>query len=505
MPFAESVIGNLERSARLHADSVAVTDGAGDTDYSTLWRWTTSLAGHLRREGLQPGDRVAIVLDNSAEAAAAYYGVLAAGGIAVTLNAAAKGRDFAAWLAHCGATWLIAATPNPEIDQALTQLPAPPQVVRAGQGRELSAILETEPSMSPLLPAGQDTPAVLLYTSGTTGSPKGVLLSHGNLAANTDSILQYLGLRATDSIVSVLPFYYSYGSSVLHTHVKAGGRLVLHENLVYPHRVVEALARERATGFAGVPSTFALLLSRVALADYDLDALRYLTQAGGPMSPALTSRVRQALPHARLFVMYGQTEATARLTYLPPDRLDEKLGSAGIGIPGVEISVRREDGVPAALLEDGEVWARGPNVMLGYWHDEAATAAVIREGWLRTGDVGHLDADGFLFLAGRRTDMIKTGAHRVHPKDVEEAIQEIDGIAEVAVVGIDDELLGQSIKAFVVPAPGADIDAMQVRAHCRARLANYKVPKFVEMVDSLPKTTSGKVRKHELTQRKTQP
>jgi long-chain acyl-CoA synthetase len=250
-----------------------------------------------------------------------------------------------------------------------------------------------------------------------------------------------------------------------------------------------------------VPSTFSLLLGRVQLEKYDLAALRYITQAGGPMAPALTQRLRQALPHAQLFVMYGQTEATARLTYLPPADLERKLGSVGRPIEGVRLEIRSESGAACGPDEPGEVWVHGPNVMLGYWRDEAATAAAIRDGWLRTGDMGRMDRDGYVFLSGRRSDMIKAGAHRVHPKDVEEVIQELDEVAEVAVAGVDDEMLGQAIKAFVVAAAGRTVDPMSVKAHCRKRLANYKVPKHVEVVAGLPKTASGKVRRHELLQR----
>ena len=212
------------------------------------------------------------------------------------------------------------------------------------------------------------------------------------------------------------------------------------------------------------------------------------------MAPALAARVRQAFPQARLFVMYGQTEASARLTWLPPERLDDKLGSAGVPVAGVELQLRREDGSEAAAGEPGEVWARGDNVMTGYWQAPEATAATLVDGWLRTGDLGHRDADGFLWLSGRRSDMIKTGAHRVHPQDVEEVIAELPGVREVAVAGLDDALLGQVVAAFVVRDGDAPSE-MAVKAHCRQRLAGYKIPKQVAFVAELPRTASGKIRR----------
>ena len=216
------------------------------------------------------------------------------------------------------------------------------------------------------------------------------------------------------------------------------------------------------------------------------------------MQPTLLKRLLATLAHESVFVMYGQTEATARLTYVPPRELDRKLGSVGIPVRGVRVEIRDEQGRRLQVGQVGDVWVSGPNVMLGYWGNDSATAEVLRDGWLKTGDMGRLDQDGYLFLVGRRSDMIKTGAHRVCPQDVEEAIAELPGVQEVAVVGVNDELLGQSIKAFVVPARDVNLSPMQVKAHCKARLASYKIPKDVELVTSLPRTATGKIRKAEL-------
>jgi acyl-CoA synthetase (AMP-forming)/AMP-acid ligase II len=441
-----------------------------------------------------------MVLENSIEAVAIYYGALQAGAIFVPLNAAAKSRDFDVWLAHCGARFLFCDTSNAAL-RRWTEGEHALNCVHVGTGAaevSLERILGAADTSCPNVAMEGTRPALIIYTSGTTGAPKGVLLSLANLAANTAAIVDYLELTERDRIVSILPLYYSYGSSVVHTHLAAGAEIVLEQNLIYPHVIVESLARHRATGFSGVPSTYALLLSRVSLRDHDLASLRYLTQAGGAMVPALTQRLRAAVPHVRLFVMYGQTEATARLTYLPPEDIERKEGSVGIAIRDTTIEVRNETGARCAPFEPGEVFVRGPGVMLGYWDNPGATADVLRDGWLKTGDLGYVDDEGYLYLSGRRSDMIKAGAHRVHPLDVEEVIQELDSVAEVAVVGVDDEMLGQAIKAFIVPRLQAELNLMHVKAHCRARLANYKIPKYIEVVAALPKTASGKVRRHEL-------
>jgi len=341
--------------------------------------------------------------------------------------------------------------------------------------------------------------AVLLYTSGTTGRPKGVMLSHGNLVANNVTIIDYLRLGPDDVGLTVMPFHFSYGNSVLHTHLGAGATLLLEDNLAYPLVVMQRLQNERVTGFSGVPSTFAILMSRTRIEDFDLSSMRYLTQAGGAMTRAAIQRMRHLVPSARFFVMYGQTEATARLTYLPPERLDEKLGSIGKALAGVDIEVRGPRGEVLPPGQTGELCARGPNIMLGYWRDEEATREAVVEGWLHTGDLAHTDDDGFLYIDGRLVEMIKVGSFRVSPLEVEEVLATLPGIAEMAVASMPDELLGHAVKAELVLRERASLDERQVKAHCRARLAGYKVPKVVEFARELPRTSSGKIQRFKLS------
>jgi acyl-CoA synthetase (AMP-forming)/AMP-acid ligase II len=213
------------------------------------------------------------------------------------------------------------------------------------------------------------------------------------------------------------------------------------------------------------------------------------------MTPANIERVKRELPNVDFFVMYGQTEASARLSYLPPDQLENKAGSIGIAIPGVELKVMDEHFRPAAINSTGEIYARGENIMLGYWKDPQASQQVFHDGWLKTGDLAYMDDDGYLFIVGRSSEMIKSGAHRISPRDIEEVILELEGVEEVAVVGVDDELLGQAVKAVIVTSPGYNIDKKQVMHHCKTSLANYKLPKYVDFADDIPRTASGKVRR----------
>ena len=505
-----SIPARVADVARRHPERVAIVGDDRHIRYADFWAEARHFAQALRARGLRRGERVAILLPNRIEAAVACYGCWLAGGIAAPLNVQARAREFEVWLRHCDARHIVYEHSHTDAVEAISAVDAssggaPIARWPVGTDHPLSPHAETPATDIDASAIAADDAALILYTSGTTGAPKGVTLTHGNLLANASAVVRYLELCERDSVLSILAFYYAYGASVLHTHLISGGCVVLAQNLLFPHLLMDTIARERITGLSGVPSTYALLLERVKLADYDLSSLRYLTQAGGAMSPALTRRLRSALPDARLFVMYGQTEATSRLTWLPPERLDDKLGSVGIPVQGVELRIAREDGDVAATGEPGEVQVRGANVMRGYWNNPEASAAVLRDGWLRTGDMGHLDADGFLYIDGRRSDMIKTGAHRVHPNDIEDVIHEVEGVTEAAVVGIDDDVLGQVVKAFIV-APGLPPHSENViKAHCRERLASYKIPREIEFVSALPRTASGKVRRAALLEPQTTP
>lgn len=497
----------VECMARTAPERAALVDGERRVSYGEFWMQAQRFAAHLRGQGIAPGDRVAVILPNRIEAAVACHGVWLAGAVLVPLNVQARLRDFLPWLLHCGARHVVHEAGHRDVEDAIAQLPSPPGATALADARPLVGddVEDDVDADAGTLAAGDHDLAVILYTSGTTGAPKGVMLSHAALLANAEAIVAYLGLTEADRVLSVLPFYYAYGASVLHTHLIIGACVVLGPSLMFPHLVLDAIDQHRATGFSGVPSTYALLLDALVPGKHALASLRYLTQAGGAMSPALTRRLHEALPAPRLYVMYGQTEATSRISWLPPERLQEKLGSVGIPVAHVRWKIVREDGSEVAAGVSGEVCVRGPSLMLGYWQNPSATEIALRDGWLHTGDLGYLDMEGYLFLQGRRSDMIKTGAHRVHPTDVEEVIAEMPGIREVAVVGIDDELMGQVIKAFVVAGELPPRAEDRIKAHCRARLAPYKIPRHITFVDALPRTASGKVRRIQLMEQTATP
>jgi len=505
----DSLVSLLDASVRQRPAATALIWRDARWSYAELASAVACSAGFLERLGVLPGDRVGLLFRNCPQYVALYYGILAMGAVAVPLNPHERANVLARQLEHCAARAVLGDKSHQEWDSIAEQAAAAGSQVKGftieGDAAALAAFQDQLGAMTgdaagfaARRPDG-DALASLIYTSGTTGRPKGVMLSHRNLAANTESIVDYLELGPQDRGLVVLPFHFSYGNSVLHTHLAAGAELLLEDSLAYPHLILQRMQEAGITGFSGVPSTFALLLSRCKLADYDLSRLRYLTQAGGPMPRANMSRLREQLPQVRLFIMYGQTEASARLSYLPPDRLEDKLGSVGIAIPGVELAVRRANGSAAERDEIGEIAARGPNVMMGYWRDEAASRLVLQNGWLRTGDLGHFDADGFLYIDGRAVEMIKVGAFRISPQEIEEVIAAIPGVEEVGVTSIPDEMLGQAVKAVVVARTGAKLTARAIKAHCRRELAAYKVPKEVEFAETLPHTATGKVQRLRLS------
>lgn len=494
----------LLRSVDSDPSAIAVVDGQARIAYEALLVKARSVAGFMRELGVKPGDRVALLMENSIDYVIAYYATLLAGGVVVALNTATKSRDILNWIRHSDAALLVMDATHPECAAIYESIDAGVRIIVRGgdpadsRTRAWDEALACPAPLNGIDLVRRDALASIIYTSGTTGNPKGVGLSHANLCNNVQSILEYLDLRPSDSIVNILPFFYSYGNSILHTHLAVGARIVLEKSMMYPAQILKRMAEEAVTGFSGVPSTYSILLNRVDLSQFDLSSLRYMTQAGGPMAPADIQRLTSLLPDVRFFVMYGQTEASARLSYLPPERLFEKLGSIGIAIPGVEIEIHDQEGRRVDPHQVGELCARGENIMQGYWMNDEMTRQVIRDNWLCTGDLAYQDEAGYLYIVGRATDMIKSGAHRISPKDIEEVALEVDGVAEAVAVGIPDELLGQVIKLIVVRRPGVELDAKAIQRHCKQNLAAYKIPKLIEFSESIPRTSSGKVQRFKL-------
>ncbi|MGM0375449.1 MAG: class I adenylate-forming enzyme family protein [Bacteroidota bacterium] len=335
--------------------------------------------------------------------------------------------------------------------------------------------------------------AQIIFTSGSTSVPKGVMITHGNLISNTQSILDYLRLDGDDVMLVVLPFFYCYGLSLLHTHMRVGGTLVLNNSFMFLGGVLKDLQHYQCTGFAGVPSHFQVLLRKSdSFRTGYFPFLRYVTQAGGKLHKSFISEFIEIMPDVRFFVMYGQTEATARLSFLPPELLHEKLGSIGKGIPGVELKVVDESGNDVKVGQPGEIIARGKNIMKGYFGDEEATRQTLRDGWLHTGDVGIVDEDGFIFLSARKKEMIKVGGKRVSPREIEEVVVAIPGVVDCTVEGYDHPVLGEALRAIVVKAGEVSLAEDDIREACSRKLASFKIPSEVIFKTTMEVSSTGK-------------
>ena len=497
----------LAISAKRTPDSPAFISGEISTSYGELHEQSSRIAGSLLDLGIKSGDRVALLLDGCVEYIIAYYGILKAGAVVVPLCTDTRTEILRTALVHSGARALVMEPRNlrylpknpgdlPELRHVAVvgKLPEPADDARLRSFEEMS-LNDAQGTMPPISP--QDL-AAINYTSGTTGEPKGVMLSHENLVENVRSIVEYLRLTPDDRVAMVLPFYYVYGNSVLHTHIMAGASVCVAGSLAFPARLLQTMVKQRCTGFSGVPSTFARLLQVKTLSAYDLRALRYVTQAGASMTREVTQKLRSALSSAEIFVMYGQTEAAARLAYVPPARLDEKLGSAGRAIPGVTLTIRDKNGAELPCGIQGEVTAQGRNIMQGYWNDPVESARALPPNGLRTGDLGTMDEDGFLFLVGRDSEMIKSGGHRIAPQKVEDVINRLDGVSECAVTGMNDEILGQAIVAFVVPDAAIVLNQRAVMKHCTLGLPRFCLPARVHFLSELPRTATGKLKRRDL-------
>jgi acyl-CoA synthetase (AMP-forming)/AMP-acid ligase II len=473
-------------------DRTALVDAGGHHTYGELRAAAGRLAAELVALDLSPGSRVGILGANSFFWTAAYLAAMKLNHVAVPFSDKLLLEDVSrnVDLVRCAAMF---------VDRAALRRCSPAfadggvaVVTDEALGSDRQPYWPENDGVAP------DADAVLLFTSGTTARPKAVRITHGNIQANTESILTFLELRPDDRALVILPFYYCYGASLLHTHLRRGARIVLCNSFAFPETALDLLEREECTVLAGVPSSFQLLLRASTFAERGLPSLRLIQQAGGKLPPILVEELRAAQPGASLFLMYGQTEATARLSYLPPDKLAEKPGSIGKGIPGVELTVVGDDGEPVAPGERGEIYARGANISPGYYDDPEGSASKFTSRGLRTGDVGVVDDDGYIFVVDRRDDFIKSWGHRVSSQEVEAAALRVDQLVSVAAVGVPDDDAGEVVVLLAVARPGAAVDPDQVMATCRRHLPRHMVPRSVHILDGLPVNANGKTVKPQL-------
>jgi amino acid adenylation domain-containing protein len=507
----------LKDSARRFGDKVALVAGGTRVTYRDLDRASDRLAGALTARGIARGDRVVIFMDNCREAVIAIFAVLKAGAVFSPINPSTKADKLAYVINNCRARALITQDKlRAAANAALAEAPSIALVVVAGAGEPtVRGAVSFEAALAADLPPppnpGIDLDlAMLVYTSGSTGFPKGVMMTHGNVVAAATSITTYLENTPDDVILNVLPISFDYGLYQVLMAAQVGATLVLEQSFAFPQAILAKMQTERVTGLPLVPTMAAMILQMRDLTPGAFPHLRYITNTAAALPPAHITRLQELFPATRLYSMYGLTECK-RCTYLPPEELAGRPGSVGIAIPGTEAYVVDADGERAAAGETGELVIRGAHVMQGYWENPEATARALRPGpypWekvLCTGDLFRADADGFLYFVGRKDDIIKTRGEKVSPKEVENALYGLPGIREAAVVGVSDPILGLAIKAVVAADPGANLTAHDVIRHCARHLEDFMVPKMVEFRDALPKTESGKISRREVAAQTLEP
>jgi long-chain acyl-CoA synthetase len=486
----------LRDSAGRFPDKPALIVGGRRMSFGELDAASDRLAAALAQRGLARGDRVIVFMDNCWETVVAIFAVLKAGGVFSPVNPSTKADKLAYVINNCRASAIVTQGKLLAVTEA-AQAECPSLMISVVVGRDFEQALACTAS-PPAMPGIDIDLCMLVYTSGSTGFPKGVMMTHQNVVAAATSITTYLENTPNDIILNVLPISFDYGLYQVLMAMKVGATLVLEKSFAFPQAIFNRMREEKVTGLPLVPTMAAMILGMKDLQPGAFPHLRYLTNTAAALPPAHIMRLQELFPTTRIYSMYGLTECK-RCTYLPPDELKRRPSSVGIAIPGTEAYVVDDAGARAKPGETGELVIRGAHVMKGYWENPEATDKALKPGpfpWekvLHTGDLFRTDNDGFLYFVGRKDDIIKSRGEKVSPKEVENVLFSLPGIREAAVVGVPDPILGMAIKAVVALDAGSDLTEQNIVRHCARHLEDFMVPKIVEFRDELPKTDSGKI------------
>jgi long-chain acyl-CoA synthetase len=499
----------FDRALRRHPEKTALVCGASRHSYADVDARAQAIAAALQRLGVVRGDRVGLFLDNGVEFVAGLLGALRIGAVFMPINPLTKADKLLYMLGDARASALLTSSVlEPAWTGCGAQLPSLRGIVVAG----LDAAADALQQPWPLPPdGGAPAPAVadpgtidqdlasIIYTSGSTGFPKGVMLTHLNMVSAARSVSTYLELAPDDIIFCALPLAFDYGLYQVLMSFRVGATVVVERGFSFPVKALEVMARERVTVFPGVPTMFSMVLALDSIERFDLSALRKVTNTAAALAESQIAQLRGLFPQARLFSMYGLTECK-RVTYLPPEQLDLRPTSVGRGMPNEEVWLVDDEGRRLPNGSTGELVIRGSNVMRGYWEKPEETAKRLKPGpngemLLYSGDLFRTDAEGWLYFVARRDDIIKSRGEKVSPREVENAIHTIEGVYEVAVVGVPDPLLGQAVKAYVKLKEGHRYTEREFIRQCLDRIESFMAPKSVEFVDELPRTDTGKIKK----------
>jgi long-chain acyl-CoA synthetase len=493
--MSNSLAQLLTATAAEHADRPALKLDDSVLNYAVLNEAATRVAGLLKKKGIEPGDRVGIMLPNVPYFGAVYYGVLRAGGVVVPMNVLLKGRETGFYLKDSGAKVIFAWHDFGEAAQTGAE-EAGAELILVKPGEFEKLVLESPRAEEDEPRDGSDT-AVILYTSGTTGTPKGAELTHDNLRENcTVTARTLVQITEEDMILGALPLFHSFGQTCgLNAAVATGACLTLIPRFD-PSKALDIIGRDKVTVLEGVPTMYHAMLNAANKDSADVSSLRVCVSGGSAM-PVEVMKTFEKQFDCIILEGYGLSETSPVASFNHPDK-ERKPGSIGTPIQGVEMKVVDDEGGDVEQGGVGEIVIRGHNVMKGYWGREDATAEVFRDGWFATGDMATVDEDGYFFIVDRKKDMIIRGGYNVYPREIEEVLYEHPAVSEVAVIGVPDDSLGEEVAAMVVLKDGAEASEDDIRAYAKDRVAAYKYPRKIWFSDELPKGPTGKILKREI-------
>jgi long-chain acyl-CoA synthetase len=485
----------LADTAARRPDHIAIKLDDFEVNYAVLEQGAQRAAGWLRELGVEAGDRVGVMLPNVPHFPVTYYGALRLGAVVVPMNPLLKGREVEHYLTDSGAKVLFAWQDFADAARAGADA-AGAELILVEPQQFIQDLFQKDP-VEEIADRDPDDSAVLIYTSGTTGTPKGADLSHGNLGSNVETILSSLiQMRDDDVILGALPFFHSFGQTcALNACLTAGATLTLIPRFD-PDHALEIIERDKVTIFEGVPTMYVAMLHASKADGVDTSSLR-LCVSGGSAMPGEVLRAFEEKFGCKVLEGYGLSETSPVASFNHPDR-ERKVGSIGTPVQGVEMKVVDEDGNEVAQGDVGEIVIKGPNVMKGYWNNPDATAETIKDGWFHSGDMAKVDEDGYFFIVDRKKELILRGGYNVYPREIEEVLYEHPAVAEVAVIGIPDDKMGEEVGAAVVLKNGQQVSEDELRAYAKEQLASYKYPRRIWFADDLPKGATGKILKREI-------
>ena len=502
-------------SAERYPSKNAIIFKSEEYSYSDLKVSALNLAHHLIITGVKRGDRIAIYMNNSWECAVAIYGVTLTGAVFLLINPQTKADKLSYILNDSEAKTIISEDIlKKELIKSLDCAKFISEIIITGDVSKIKTELGINISCFEdiqkirILNTGlpkviPNDLAALIYTSGSTGFPKGVMMTHQSMVFTCWSLIEYLRLSEEDRIILLSPLAFDYGLYQLLMAVTIGGSLIVEQSFIFQSTIYNQIEKYKPTVFPGVPTIYAMLISANKKSDLSFDCIKKITNTAAALPSEFIPDLKKIFPNALIFKMYGLTECK-RVCYLEPELVDEKPGSVGKAIPGTEVFLLSPDGNPVPPNEKGILHIRGPHVMLGYWHKEDLTKEMLRSGELPyerilcSNDWFKMDDEGFLYFLGRNDDIIKTRGEKVSPVEIENVIYKIAEIKEVAVVGIPDEILGESIVAFVTCYGYNQLNEKDIQKECMSKLENFMVPHQIIFVDEMPKSSNGKIDKRSL-------